>query len=323
MGGQKIRPVTEPGGPLAGNALTGYILAGLNMVVSGIAIYVNSLGVRMFSDSTLYTAGKNLVAGATLAVVLAFSAGRRRSLGKLTRRGWMLLLFVALIGGSVPYALYFRGLELSTPVTASLIDHTQFLFVALFAAVFLQERLGASVWTALVVLLAGLMIGIAANSARLDSGVPFIVGATLLFAVDFILMKVLLRTVAPLTVMTFKMGLGSLLLLLFVIVTGRGWMMARLSALQVGFLVVTGLILVAFTATSVLGLRLASATAVTAIAAGSPIITTALVAVSQKVEIPASRWLGFSLALLSVLAVFIIGSRRESRAGTPTQEGTT
>jgi hypothetical protein len=35
---------------------TVYTLAALNMVISGVAIYVNSLGVKMFSDSTLCTA---------------------------------------------------------------------------------------------------------------------------------------------------------------------------------------------------------------------------------------------------------------------------
>ncbi len=294
-----------------GNPRRGYVLAVLNMLISGVAIYVNSLGVRMFNDSTVYTTGKNLVVGIALLVPLAFSARGRAAFRHRNGKEWTLLLLVALIGGSLSYALYFRGLELSTPVTASLVDHTQFLLVALFAAAFLHERFSASVWLALAVLLAGLTLGIAASTVRLDPGVPFLIAATLLFAADFILMKILLRTVSPLTVMTAKMGVGSLLLLLLVVATGHAGAALRLSALQLGFLAVTGLILLAFTVTSVLGLRLASATAVTAIPAGSPVITTVLVAISRKVEIPPAQWLGYSLALLAVLAIFILGSRRE------------
>jgi drug/metabolite transporter (DMT)-like permease len=297
----------------SGNPLHGYLLAVLNMVTSGVAVFVNSLGVRAFSDSMLYTAGKNLVVALALLVPLAFSSGTRAVFRNLSAREWALLLLVALLGGSVSYALYFRGLALSTPVTASLIDHMQFLFVALFAVFFLKERFSASVWVALGVLLAGLSVGVAASTVRLDAGIPFILAATMLFAVDFIVMKVLLRTVSPLTVMTFKMGVGTLLLLLFVAATGHLGMIPRLSALQAGFLLVTGLILLAFTVTSVLGLRLASATATTAIPAGSPLITTALVALSHKAQVPASRWLGFSVALLAVLVVFILGSRHETR----------
>jgi len=301
--------------------LRGYILAALNMVVSGVAIYVNSLGVRMFSDSTFYTAGKNLVVALALLLSLVVFSRARAAFRGLRRQDWLLLFLVALIGGSVPYALYFRGLQLSTPVTASLIDHLQFLFVAVFAAAFLGERFSASLWIALGVLLAGLSVGVAAGAVRLDAGVPFILAATLLFAADFIVMKILLRSVAPLAVMTFKMGVGTLFLCLFTLLTGHAGMAAGLSPLQAWFLLVTGLILLAFTATSVLGLRLASATATTAIPAGSPLITTALVALSGRAEIPAYRWLGFSAALLAVLAIFILGSRHEMRlAGVPPRQ---
>ena len=296
-----------------GGPLHGYLLALLNMVTSGVAIFVNSLGVREFSDSTLYTAGKNLVVALALLVPLAFSSRARAAYRDLGGREWALLLLVALMGGSVSYALYFRGLQLSTPVTASLVDHMQFFFVALLAALFLKERFRAPLWAALGVLLAGLSVGVAAGTVRLDAGIPFIFAATLLFAADFIVMKILLRTVPPLTVMTFKMGVGTLLLLVLVAATGHLGMIPRLSLLQAGFLLVTGLILLAFTVTSVLGLRLASATATTAIPAGSPLITTALVALSHKAQVPASRWLGFSVALLAVLAVFILGSRQETR----------
>lgn len=75
-----------------------------------------------------------------LLLPLAFSAESRADYCRLGRREWLLLFLVALIGGSVSYALYFRGLQLTTPVTASLVDHTQFIFVALFAAVFIGER---------------------------------------------------------------------------------------------------------------------------------------------------------------------------------------
>ena len=284
------------------------------MAISGVSIYVNSLGVRLFSDSTLYTALKNAVVGAALLLPLAFSPRVRKAYRRLGRTEWTLLLLVALIGGSVPYALYFRGLQLSTPVTASLIDHTQFLFVAALAALFLRERFRITVWVALVVLLVGLTLGISVRAVRLDAGVPLLGTATLLFAVDFVVMKQLLRSVDALTVMTFKMTLGSVLLFAFVAATGHAAMVPALSARQLAFVAVTGLILLAFTVSSVLGLRHASATAVTAIPAGSPVITTALVVTAQHAEIPPWRLLGLLLALVSVLAVFLLGRYQERRA---------
>lgn len=296
----------------------GYALAVLNMVISGVAIYVNSLGVRMFTDPILYTSLKNAVVGVALLAPLAFSAHARAAFTRLTLSQWMLLLLVALIGGSLSYALYFRGLQVTTPVSASLVDHTQFLFVALMAAVLLKERPSPAMWAALAVLLAGLTLGVAVNAVRLDEGVLLVLAATLLFAVDFVLMKFLLRSVSALTVMTFKMSVGCLFLLAFVAARGHLGTAAHLSAVQWGFVAVTGLLLLGFTATSVLGLRHASATAVTAIPAGAPIITTALVVLTQRVAIPAARWLGLSLVLLAVLTIFIVGRRHEAgkaRAG--------
>jgi O-acetylserine/cysteine efflux transporter len=286
----------------------GYALAVLNMVLSGVAIYVNSLGVRTFTDPVLYTSLKNTVVGVAFLVPLAVSSRARAAYARLTLREWVLLLVVALIGGSLSYAL----LQVTTPVSASLVDHTQFLFVALMAAILLKERPAPAMWAALGVLLVGLTLGIAMNAVRLDEGVLFVLAATLLFAADFVLMKFLLRSVSALTVMTFKMSVGSLFLLAFVAARGHLGTVAHLAALQWEFVAVTGLILLGFTATSVLGLRHASATAVTAIPAGAPIITTALVVLTQRVAIPAVRWLGLSLVLLAVLTIVIVGVRHEA-----------
>jgi len=292
----------------------GYVFAVLAMAASGVAIYVNSLGVKTFSDSTLYTALKNSVTGLALLAPFTWSSNARASLRRLSARELFLLALVTVIGGSLSYSLYFRGLQLTTPVTASVIDHTQFLVVAVLAAVFLGERFSAAIWLALLVLLVGLTIGIAVGAVGWDTGVILVSAATLLFAADFVIMKLLLRTVPPLVVMMFKMSAGSVLLVLTVAVSGRLGRITSLTPLQWEFVVVTGILLLAFTLTSVLGLRHASATAVTAIPAGSPLITTALVLVSRTADIPPSRWLGLALAFAAVFAIFILGQRAEVRA---------
>jgi drug/metabolite transporter (DMT)-like permease len=298
----------------------GYAFAVLNMLISGVAVYVNSLGVKMFPDSTLYTTLKNAVVGVALLVPLALYAGRRAEYRRLTRQQLMLLLVVALIGGSVAYALDFRGLQVSTAVTAAVIDHTQFLVVALVAALFIRERFGAGVWVALLVLFAGLLLGLKLNTVRWDAGVPYLIGATLLFAIDFVVMRYLLRGgVSPLTVMTFKMALGAVLLLAFVAATGHLGLVRHLTVTQWGFVLVTGLILLAFTVTSVLGLRHASATAVTAIPAAAPIVTTLLVVLARHVTVAPATWLGLGLMLVAVLTIFILGRRQELRAARDTR----
>ena len=292
----------------------GYLFAVINMLVSGVAIYVNGIGVKMFSDSTLYTALKNGVVGIVLLAILSLTPRGRPATARISGRQWLLLLCVALIGGSIPYALYFRGLQLSTPVTASLIDHTQFLLVGVFAAVFLRERLGAGVWIALGVLLAGLSVGVAVSAVRIDAGAVFLAAGTVLFAVDFVLMKHLLRSVPPRLVMAAKMSLGSALLLGWVALTGHLGAVTTLSLIQWGFVLVTGAILLVFTLTSVYALRHASATAATAIPAGAPIVTTLLTVAARGASVPPVRWLGLGLVLAAVVVVIVLGGRREARA---------
>lgn len=305
----QVAPVHKPGNPR-----TGYYFAALNAVISGVAIYVNSQGVKSFSDSTLYTAMKNAVVGICVLIPLLVFAGSRAELRRLNRKQVALLVVVALIGGSVAYALNFRGLQISTPVTAALVDHTQFLYVAIFAAILLRERFGPAVWLALGVLFVGLSFGIKVNAVRWDSGVLLLLAATLLFAFDFIVIKFLLRSVSMLTVMIFKMSLGSALLMGYVAATGHLSAIAHLNATQWGYVLVTGLILLAFTVTSIAGLRHASATAVIAIGAGSPIITTLLVVYTRHTPISTATLFGLALVLVAILVIFTVGQRREMRA---------
>lgn len=306
----RLRGASRPGR----NPSTGYVFAVVNMMISGVAVFVNSVGVRLFSDAVLYAFLKNAVVGAALLIPLAASPARRAEYRRLAGRQWALLVLVSIVGGSAAYALFFVGLKMSTPVTASLISHSQFLAVAILAAIFLRERFGSAVWLALIVLLAGLSVGLKFSAVHWDAGVPLVIASTLLFAIDFVIMKYLLRSVSVLIVITFKMSLGALLLGVFVAATGHLDLVSSLSATQWGFVVVTGFILLAFTTTSVLGLRNASATAVTAIPAAAPIVTTFLVVLSRHAAVPPLRWLGLSLVLLALLVVFIVGRRQEVRA---------
>ncbi|HLJ80918.1 MAG TPA: DMT family transporter [Ktedonobacterales bacterium] len=309
-------PVRKPGNPRVG-----YYFAALNAIVSGVAIYVNSMGVKTFSDSTLYTAMKNAVVGICVLIPLLVYAGSRTELRRLNRQQWGLLIVVALIGGSLAYALDFRGLQISTPVTAALVDHAQFLYVAIFAAILLRERFGPAIWLALGVLFIGLSFGIKVNAVRWDTGVIFLLIATLMFAFDFIIIKYLLRSVSMLTVMIFKMALGSALLMGYVAATGHLSAIGHLNGTQWGYVLVTGLILLAFTITSIAGLRHASATAVIAIGAGSPIITTLLVVFARHTPISATTLFGLALILVAVLTIFTVGRRREIRAARASQQG--
>ncbi len=110
------------------------------------------------------------------------------------------------------------------------------------------------------------------------------------------------------------MTLGSILLFAYVAATGRWEGVRHLSPLQWGFVLVTGLMLLAFTLTWTAGLRHASATGVTAISAGSPIVTTLLVFVTRRVPVYPVHLLGWAMVLAAVLSIYAVGRNEELRA---------
>jgi drug/metabolite transporter (DMT)-like permease len=299
----------------------GYFYAGLNAVISGFAIYINSLGVSFFKDSTLYTTLKNAVVGVALLLPLVFLASRRAEWKRLTGRQWAYLLLLAVVGGSVPYALFFRGLQLSTPVASSLLNHAQFLLVAVLALFFLRERHSVLVWLALATLLVGTVWGVNVTHAKWSLGDTLVALSTVLFAAGVILAKYLLRELSTLTVMTAKMSIGSLFLLIYLAATGRLGAIGTLSGRQWSFVVVTGLILLAFTVTAFLALRFASATVATAIPAASPLITTALVVLVPQQGLKPSPVFGLALMAVALAVLFVIGLRQESRSRVQQEHG--
>jgi hypothetical protein len=105
------------------------------MVISGAPIYVNSVGVKLFSDLTFYMAGENLLVWCCA----PDSASALREFNSLYSRNCVLLVTVASVDGIVSNALYFRGLEIS------LITRIQFLLIALLAGAFLRESWKASI----------------------------------------------------------------------------------------------------------------------------------------------------------------------------------
>ncbi len=76
----------------------------------------------------------------------------------------------------------------------------------------------------------------------------------------------------------------------------------------------TGLMLLAFTLTETAGLRHASATGVTAISAGSPIVTTLLVVVTRQVQVPPLQLFGWAMVLAAMFTIYAVGRTEELRA---------
>ena len=259
------------------NARLGYSMAVVAAVISGFSIYVNSLGVAgVIKDATLYTTLKNSVVGVIVLVPLLFLARQRAEFTRLPRSQWAWLVALAVVGGSVPYVLFFEGLRLATATTGALINHLQFAVVAVLAAVFLRERLAAPVLAAVAVLVGVSFIGVSLNAVTFGRGAALVLASTVLFASGFVIAKHLLGGMSTQAVMTAKMTGGSVMLIAYSGVTGHLRPIAHLTSAQWEWAVLTGIILFAFTAAILLAIKHAPVTAVLSIGTASPLITLAL-----------------------------------------------
>ena len=218
--------------------------------VSGIAVFVNGEAVGRFPSPTTYTTAKNLVAGSLL-LVIAMSVAARRPHHTDERptpdRRVAWLAVVAVIGGAIPFVLFFEGLARASSTDAAFLHKTLVIWAAILATVVLRERLTGWHVAAIALLVGGhaaLTGGL--GSLRLGVGEVMILVATLCWAVELVLVKRLLRTVPTPVVAAVRLGGGSVVLVAWLGATARLGELAGLSAAQWAWVALTGSILAAF-----------------------------------------------------------------------------
>ena len=139
-----------------------------------------------------------------------------------SRRRWLALLAVGVIGGSVPFVLFFEGLARAEATQAAFIQKTLVVWVALLAVPLLRERFRVPHALAIVLLLAGQawLVG-HAGTVVFGPGEAMILAATLLWSVEVVFVKHLLASLGPRTLAASRMGLGTALLVGWVAVSGK------------------------------------------------------------------------------------------------------
>lgn len=261
---------------------TGIALALTTALISGVAVFVNGYGVRRFDDATTYTTAKNAVAAILLAVLAATlfrarSSSANRSWRPRSRTQWLGLALVGVLGGSAPFVLFFEGLARASSGQAAFIHKTLVVWVALLAVPLLRERLTMLHVGAIGLLVAGQAILIGnLSSLSIGTGELMILAATLLWAVEITLVKRLLGSLASPPLAVARMGVGLVLLLAYLALTGRADALFGLSGEQWAWALITGLILTGFVSTWYAALARAPAIDVTAVLVLGAVVTALL-----------------------------------------------
>lgn len=253
---------------------TGLLLAAATALISGVSIFLNAYAVKALPDAGLFTTLKNGIAAAALfAVAIPVLRMRRQPLA-INRQtvGW--LTVIGIIGGSIPFLLFFTGLSIASAPSAAFIQKTLFVWVALLAVPFLGERLGLLQIGALGVLFASLLLIAPPSGVTWGAGETMIAAATLLWAVEVIVARRLLAAgrVDPLVLGVGRLGIGLIVLVGYLAFTGKLALLGGLGATQWSWVLVSGVLLAGYVATWFSALRFAPATAVTSVLVlGAPI----------------------------------------------------
>jgi len=290
---------------------TGMLLALVTALLSGVSIWVNGFAVKQLPDPAVYTTVKNAIA-ATLLVGLVLATVRPATIRGISPRSWVRLLLIGVVGGSVPFILFFTGLAQASAPSAAFIHKTLFIWVALLAVPFLGERLGIAQLVALGVLLAGQALVLTPSGVTWGPGETMIAAATLLWAVESIIAKRALREVPSAVVGACRLGIGLVVLVGFLAVTGRLGTVAALSATQWTWAALTGAFLFGYVATWFAALQRAPASLVTAILVlGAPVTAALQLAASGTVpSVAVLSGQGLILAAAAALVIPVLARRR-------------
>ena len=301
------RPAT---GGVSPTRTGGIALALATAVVSGVAVFVNADAVSRFPDATTYTTAKNLVAAVVLSALWLATGRRVRALGDPAsgarppqRPAWALAV-IGIVGGSVPFVLFFEGLARSSSVPAAFIHKTLVVWVALLAVPLLGERFDRWHAAAVGALVVGqaLLVGNVAD-LRPGSGEAMILAATLLWAIEVVLARWLLCGYTSLAVGTARMGFGVVALLAWLALTGRADDLAGLAIHQWGWALLTGALLVGYVTSWFAALARAPAVDVTAVLVAGALVTALLDAAVRGIALapdaPALLLIGLGTAMVA------------------------
>jgi drug/metabolite transporter (DMT)-like permease len=283
----------------------GLTLAAATALISGFSVFINGYGVRAWAvagaSTAAYTTFKNLLA-ALLLGALAYAAARRAPAGSLRPQNasqWRRLALIGVIGGGVPFLLFFEGLARASSGQAAFIHKTLLVWVALLAIPFLGERLNALHFGAMGLLVAGQAVMSGVGDITFGAGEAMILAATLLWAVEVVVAKRLLADVPAPAVAVARMGIGAVVLIGWTAVTGAFASLGALTLTHWGWVLVTGLALTGYVATWYGALARAQAVDVTAVLVFGAVVTALLETGVRGAALPSAA----GLAMVTVGAI--------------------
>tara|TARA_Y100000310_G_scaffold265358_2_gene276375 strand:- start:8137 stop:9042 length:906 start_codon:yes stop_codon:yes gene_type:complete len=277
----------------------GIILVLLTAIISGFSIFINKLGVTGINPYIFTFAKNTLVALFLFSIIIL--AYQYKKLKQLKLKQWFQLSLVGLLGGSIPFLLFFKGLTLTSGATGAFIHKIMFVFVAILAVTLLKEKLNKALFIAAILLLTGNLLLLKLTALTFTTGELLILIATIFWAAEFTLSKHLLKNIEPNIVAFGRMFFGSLFILAFLATTSKLSLITTITLNQFSWIIITAVFLLLYVFTWYNGLKQIKVTTATCILLlGSP-ITTILSSIFLQTTITFTQILGITLISAGVI----------------------
>lgn len=258
----------------------GLVFAVIAALISGVSIFVNKFAVDAIRQPLIFTTVKN-TGVAILLLLILLKSGKLNVIKKLTKKEKLLLTAIGIIGGSIPFYLFFKGLSMIPAINGAVIQKTLVLWVAIFALPILREKLNRKTTFLILFLFASNILVGGFKGFSFSLGELYVLLATIFWAIETIISKKILPKVDPDIVVEARMGIGAVVLLGLSVITKPQELMAvsTLSFDKWIWVIATTLLLLAYVSTWYRGLKFAPATTATAVLVGATLITNILSAI--------------------------------------------
>lgn len=274
----------------------GYLFVLLTAIISGFAIFLNKFGVKGINPY-VFTFSKNV-----LVVLFLFSAliffKEFKTIKNLSKNQWFKLIAIGFFGGSIPFLLFFKGLSMSASASSSLIHKSMFIFVSVLAVLLLKEKLNIGFILAAILLFSGNLLLLITKSFSLGLAEILILGAVLLWSIETIISKHVLKELPSKVVAFGRMFFGALFIFIFLFATGNITNLVSLSLNQLSWVFFTSTILLLYVTTWYAGLKRINASSAASILVLGSAITTSLSSIYAN---------SFSFLNISGIVLIILG----------------
>lgn len=251
----------------------GFVFIICTALISSVSVFLSKFAIQAVGNSHVFTTEKNIIVALVLSIAV-LTPFLYKKLKVLKKNEWLKLILIGIIGGSVPFLLFFKAVSVTSSVNAAFIHKTLFVWVSLLAIWFLKEKISRWQYFGLVIILIGNFFLLGFKVTSFGYGEFLALLATLFWAIEFIIAKKVLKTVDPIIVAWARMFFGSIVLIGFVAYIGKVGMLLNITAVQFGWIVLTSILLLGYVLTWYRGLKyLPAGVAASILVIASPLTT--------------------------------------------------